>query len=376
MGIHTPIDRHFRFGELYGIRKSYDNMVMSIEESKTEKSLFDMMMRQIIESGNLEKIERFARKNANLRNFAIENSVTEAISEMNENTKGLNIPKIIKKSASEKFRKAVSDKALSIKVNEFKFPSFTKPIAEPTIFESEEESDEFMASQEKQSENIDNLINNIAIKQGISGNNDIIQSKTDAEFEKNLKNGEDSKNNPQPSKHNYSIRTVIMESIAGNAKKTKLIPPTTLYTYGVDGDERNYLNTTIKSVINGINAICSLNFPESDYIWLSSGRPTPFLKCDMAVTADLIKGNRLLNAYFGPTSQFKDYLYRPDNTPRIEPSKAGAMSSIDRDVNVIYAYPIIKVYATILSWDMVNGEERLREINEDDFRGTQIKVVS
>ena len=166
-----------------------------------------------------------------------------------------------------------------------------------------------------------------------------------------------------------------MESIAGNVKKTKLIPPTTLYTYGSNGDTKDYLNTTIKSVINGINAICGINFAESDYIWLASGRPTPFLKCEMVVNADSVKGNRLLNAYFGPAGEFKDYLYRADNTPKIEPSKAGAMSKIDREVNVVMSYPMVKVYATIISWDMVNGEERLREITAEDFRGTKIRVI-
>lgn len=374
MGIHTPIDRHFRFGELYGIRKSYGDIVRSVEESKLENELFDMMMVQIVESGNLEKIERFAKKNERLRDFALENSISESICKMNESTNGLNIPRVVKKRASDRFRNAIENKALSIKVNSFKFPSFTKPIEEPTIYESEEDEVALYASQENESDNIDKLINNIAIKKGIVGGDEIVRSKNDIEFEKNLNGGINGTSEEQL-KHNYSIRNVILESIAGNVKKTKLIPPTTLYTYGSNGDTKDYLNTTIKSVINGINAICGINFAESDYIWLASGRPTPFLKCEMVVNADSVKGNRLLNAYFGPAGEFKDYLYRADNTPKIEPSKAGAMSKIDREVNVVMSYPIVKVYATIISWDMVNGEERLREITAEDFRGTKIRVI-
>jgi len=374
MGIHTPIDRHFRFGELYGIRRSYGDIVRSVEESKLENELFDMMMVQIVESGNLEKIERFAKKNERLRDFALENSISESICKMNESTNGLNIPRVVKKRASDRFRNAIENKALSIKVNSFKFPSFTKPIEEPTIYESEEDEVALYASQENESDNIDKLINNIAIKKGIVGGDEIVRSKNDIEFEKNLNGGINGTSEEQL-KHNYSIRNVILESIAGNVKKTKLIPPTTLYTYGSNGDTKDYLNTTIKSVINGINAICGINFAESDYIWLASGRPTPFLKCEMVVNADSVKGNRLLNAYFGPAGEFKDYLYRADNTPKIEPSKAGAMSKIDREVNVVMSYPIVKVYATIISWDMVNGEERLREITAEDFRGTKIRVI-
>ena len=372
MGIHTPIDKHFKFGELYGIRRSYGDMVKSVEESRMEKNLFNMMMKQIIESGNLEKIERFAKKNERLRDFALENSIIESINSMNESTNGLNIPKVVKKRASERFREEIENKALSIKVNSFKFPSFTEPIEEPTIYESEEDDVETYHLKEEESENIDKLINNISIKSGVE---DKIRSKNDIEFEKNLNSSEDG-GSEETEKHNYSIRTVILESIAGNSKKTKLIPPTTLYTYGNNGDTKDYLNTTIKSVINGINAICGINFSESDYIWLASGRPTPFLKCEMVVNSDSVKGNRLLNAYFGPAGEFKDYLYRADNTPKIEPSKAGAMSRIDREVNVIMSYPIIKVYATIISWDVVNGEERLREINEEDFRGTRIRIIN
>ena len=374
MGIHTPIDRHFRFGELYGIRRSYGDIVRSVEESKLENELFDMMMVQIVESGNLEKIERFAKKNERLRDFALENSISESICKMNESTNGLNIPRVVKKRASDRFRNAIENKALSIKVNSFKFPSFTKPIEEPTIYESEEDEVALYASQENESDNIDKLINNIAIKKGIVGGDEIVRSKNDIEFEKNLNGGINGTSEEQL-KHNYSIRNVILESIAGNVKKTKLIPPTTLYTYGSNGDTKDYLNTTIKSVINGINAICGINFAESDYIWLASGRPTPFLKCEMVVNADSVKGNRLLNAYFGPAGEFKDYLYRADNTPKIEPSKAVAMSKIDREVNVVMSYPIVKVYATIISWDMVNGEERLREITAEDFRGTKIRVI-
>ena len=374
MGIHTPIDRHFRFGELYGIRRSYGDIVRSVEESKLENELFDMMMVQIVESGNLEKIERFAKKNERLRDFALENSISESICKMNESTNGLNIPKVVKKRASDRFRNAIENKALSIKVNSFKFPSFTKTIEEPTIYESEEDEVALYVSQENESDNIDKLINNIAIKKGIVGGDGIVRSKNDIEFENNLNGGINGTSEEQL-KHNYSIRNVILESIAGNVKKTKLIPPTTLYTYGSNGDTKDYLNTTIKSVINGINAICGINFAESEYIWLASGRPTPFLKCEMVVNADSVKGNRLLNAYFGPAGEFKDYLYRADNTPKIEPSKAGAMSKIDREVNVVMSYPIVKVYATIISWDMVNGEERLREITAEDFRGTKIRVI-
>ena len=374
MGIHTPIDRHFRFGELYGIRRSYGDIVRSVEESKLENELFDMMMVQIVESGNLEKIERFAKKNERLRDFALENSISESICKMNESTNGLNIPRVVKKRASDRFRNAIENKALSIKVNSFKFPSFTKPIEEPTIYESEEDEVALYASQENESDNIDKLINNIAIKKGIVGGDEIVRSKNDIEFEKNLNGGINGTSEEQL-KHNYSIRNVILESIAGNVKKTKLIPPTTLYTYGSNGDTKDYLNTTIKSVINGINAICGINFAEADYRWLASGRPTPFLKCEMVVNADSVKGNRLLNAYFGPAGEFKDYLYRADNTPKIEPSKAVAMSKIDREVNVVMSYPIVKVYATIISWDMVNGEERLREITAEDFRGTKIRVI-
>ena len=371
MGIHTPIDRHFRFGELYGIRGSYDSMNKSIAESKTEKNLFDMMMAFMIESGNMEKIERFALKNEKLRDFALENSIVEAVDRMKTVTEGLNIPRIVKKRASDRFRNAVSDRALSIKVNSFKFPSFGKTVEEPTVFEAENGDDSYGISDEKQSDTIDRLINNIAIKQGTDGDG-LVQSRADAEFEHTLKKDgvED-----EERKHNYSIRNVIIEANASNERKTVLIPPTTLYSYGSNGEPKDYLNTTIKSVVNGINAICGLNFTENDYIWLASGRPTPFLKCEMVVTADAVKGNRLLNTYFGPAGQFKDYLYRADNTPRLEPSKAGDMTKIDREVNVVMSYPVIKVYTTIVSWDMVNGEERLREIGAEDFRGTRIKVI-
>lgn len=370
MGIHTPIDRRFRFGELYGIRKSYGEMNRSIEESNIEKQLFDMMLSNMIENGNLEKIERFAKKNRTLCDFATENSILESISLMNEKTNGLNIPKVVKKRAADKLRMAVSNKALSIKTNEYKLPSFNKPEEEPTIYESDDY--ENVSISDNESENIDKLINDIAIKQGIVGNNEIIQSKTDREFEKNLDSKEDLK---EQNKHNYSIRSVIIEAIAGNEKKTTLIPPTSIYNYK-DEKSKEYLNSTIKNVINGINAICGLNFPEKDYIWLASGRPVPFLKCEMVVNSDTVKGNRLLNAYFGPSGEFKDYLYRADGTPRIEQSKAKSMSTIDKEVNAIMSYPIIRAYTTLISWDMVNGEEVLREISSEDFRGTSIRMIN
>lgn len=366
MGIHTPIDRRFRFGELYGIRNSYRDMNRSIEESNMEKSLFDMMMAHMIENGNFEKIERFARKNEALRDFVIENSIIEAVSAINESVNGLNIPKVVKKRAAEKLRMAVSDRALSIKTNEFKMPYFGKYPEEPTIYESEEDE---LAMSDAESPNIDKLINDIAVKNGILGSNEIIQSKTDADFEKSIND-----ETTEESKHNYSIRNIVLESIAANEHKTKLIPPTSIYTYNGE-DAKEYLNSTFKSVINGINAICGLNFPESDYIWLASGRPTPFLKGEMVVNSDLVKGNRLLNAYFGPRGEFKDYLYRADGTPRIEASKAKEMSEIDYEVNAIMSYPIIKVYASIVSWDNVNGEQKLREIDSDDFRGTDIRYI-
>ena len=369
MGIHTPIDRRFRFGELYGIRRSYSDMNRSIEESNIEKQLFDMMLSHMVESGNLEKIERFARKNRALCDFTTENSIVESIAIMNERTNGLNIPKVVKKRAAEKLRMAVSDRALSIKTNEYKLPSFDKFEKEPTIYESE--NDEDVSINDEESKDIDKLINDIAIKQGIVGNNEIIQSKTDIEFEKNL--------NSKPEddiqkKHNYSIRSVILEAIAGNEKKTKLIPPTSIYSYK-NGEPKDYLNSTMKNVVNGVNAICGLNFPENDYIWLASGRPVPFLKCEMVVNSEMVKGNRLLNAYFGPAGEFKDYLYRGDGTPRKQQSKAIYMSTIDREVNAVMSYPIIRAYTTMISWDIVNGEEILREINSEDFQGTSIRMI-
>lgn len=368
MGIHTPIDNRFKFGELYGIRKSYSDMNRTILESETEKTLFNNMMNYMVESGNIEKIERFAKKNKKLRDFVVENSLTDTINLMMENTKGLNIPKVVKKRAADKLRMAVSDKALSIKTNEYRLPSFNKFEEEPTIYESEDNN---ISLSDDESENIDKLINDIAIKNGILGNGEIIQSKNDKEFEKT---SESDDNVDNIKKHNYSIRSIIIESIAGNEKKTVLIPPTLIYNYS-DSDAKDYLNSTIKNVINGINATCGLNFPENDYLWIKSGRPVPFLKCEMVVNSDMVKGNRLLNAYFGPVGEFKDYLYRADGTPRIEMSKASSMSKIDKEVNAILSYPIIKVYSTIVSWDIVNGEEVIREIGRDDFHDTSIKFV-
>lgn len=368
MGIHTPIDNRFKFGELYGIRKSYSDMNRSILESETEKTLFNNMLSYMVESGKIEKIERFAKKNKKLRDFVLENSLSETINLMMENTKGLNIPKVVKKKAADKLRMAVSDKALSIKTNEYRLPSFDRPEKEPTIYESE---DNDISLSDEESENIDKLINDIAIKNGILGNGEIIQSKKDKEFERTSET-EDSEN--EIKKHNYSIRNIIIEAIAGNEKKTSLIPPTMIYNYS-DSDSKDYLNSTIKNVVNGINATCGLNFPEDDYLWIQSGRPVPFLKCEMVVNSDMVKGNRLLNAYFGPVGEFKDYLYRADGTPRIELAKATSMSKIDKEVNAILSYPIIKVYSTIVSWDIVNGEEVLREIDWSDFKGTSVKFI-
>ena len=366
MGLHTPIDNRFRFGELYGIRNSYSGMVRSIEESRLEKQIYDLMMAQLVESGNLEKIERFAKKNASLRDFAYDNSMNEAVSAMEKSTKGTDIPKAIRKSAVDKFKRNVWESVSSIKPSEFSFPSFKSEINEAE--DTTEDDIELSASQEEESDSIDKLISNISLNKG----NDIIQSKSDREFEKELANRTTSE---AAVKHNYSIRTIILESIAGNIQRTKLIPPTTIYSFNDGTEPKDYLNTTMKSVVNGINAACGLNFPESDYIWLASGRPTPFLKCEMVVNADAVKGNRFLNAFFGPAGEFKDYLYRADGTPRLPPSDAGVMNSIDREVNVISSYPIIKVYTTVISWDMVNGEEKLREIGKEDFKGTAIKVI-
>lgn len=369
MGLHTPIDNRFHFGELYGIRKSYGGMVNSIEESIVEKQLFGIMMKQMVESGNLEKIQRFARKNSCLRDFALNNSINEAIKVMESSVIGKNASNRLRKNASEKLKKAVCETICRIEPAEFEFPKFNNS----AICEADEMQydDELETFQEKESDSIDRLIANIKID---GKGNDIIQSQSDKEFEKRLSDKSSDMNDI--SKHNYSIRTIILEAIAGNVRRTKLIPPTTIYSYNDGTEPKEYLNTTMKSVVNGINAACGLNFPESDYVWLASGRPTPFLKCEMAVTSDTVKGNRFLNAYFGPAGEFKDYLYRADGTPRLKPSEAGVMNSIDRDVNVIESYPIIKVYTTIISWDMVNGEERLREISDEDFRGTSIKVIN
>lgn len=367
MGLHTPIDNRFRFGELYGIRNSYSGMVRSIDESRLEKQIYDLMMTQLVESGNLEKIERFARKNASLRDFAYDNSMNEAVSAMEKSIKGIDIPKAVRKSAVNKFKRNVWESISSIEPSEFRFPSFKNEITEAE--DAIEDDIELSTSQEEESESIDKLISNISLNKG----NDIIQSRSDREFEKELANKTSSE---APVKHNYSIRTIILESIAGNSKKRELIPPTTIYTFNDGTEPKDYLNTTMKSVVSGINAACGLNFPESDYTWMASGRPTPFLRCEMVVNADAVKGNRFLNAFFGPAGEFKDYLYRADGTPRLPPSDAGVMNSIDRDVNVISSYPIIRVDTTVISWDMVNGEEKLREIGKDDFKGTSIDFVN
>lgn len=370
MGIHTPIDRHFRFGELYGIRRSYSGMVDSIRESETERMLLDGMMAYMVESGNLEKIGRFARKNGRLRDFAFENSITEAVSGMNERTAGMGIPKSVKKKVERALRESVMRAVEGVEPEEFRLEAPFGCSFGTAVSEAESEEEGFDSSGEGQSEEIDKLIADVAVRKGIYSKDGIVQSKRDAEFGKDEEPSEDGGQEV----HNYSIREIVLEAMATNQRRTKLIPPTSLYSY-TSGNAKDYLKTTIKSVLNGINVTCGINFREDDYTWLASGRPTPFLKAEMVVTADSIRGSRLLNTYFGPAGMFKDYIFRADNTPKLEPAKAGGMSEIDREVNVISAYPMIKVYTTIISWDVVNGEDRLREIDSSDFLGTDVKFL-
>lgn len=362
MGIHTPIDKRFRFGELYGIRKSYRNMNRSIGESNAENRLFDMMMARMVENGSLEKIDRFAKKNRRLCNFVVENSTEEAITAINEATSDWNIPKWIRKQAANRIKTIVSERANSIETYEYCLPVDDICNVKQNINESEDGT----ATSDSESEGIDKLINDIAIKKGILGGSEIVQSTTDNEFEKKLLD---------ENKHNYSIQSVIIESIAGNERKKMLIPPTSIYDAS-NGEPREYLDSKMENVINGVNAICGMNFPNSDYTWMASGDPAPFLRAEMAVNSDMVRGNRLLNAYFGPAGEYKDYLYRADGTPRIELSKASSMSTIDKEVNAIMSYPIIRVYAIVISWDMVNGKTVPREIDADDFRGMNINIVT
>lgn len=366
MSLSTPVDRHYKFGELFGIRGVYDKMHTSIELSRMEESFFNKMMAHIIESGNMEKIERFALKNRTLSNFAKDRAIEEAYNNANLSKNALNIPNIIKKKAKAKLKMVVSDKALSIKTNSYNLPNFIEITEQPTIIESLED----YAENEKENEkSIDELIKNIAVDKGyIKDKTDIIQSEDDKRFE------DGDENFQEEIKHNYSIQTVEIESIAGNDKKTEIIPPTYIFQ-STTGNEKVYLNSTIKNVTDGINALCGINFTEDDYIWLASGRPTPHLRGEITVSTSLVKGNRLVNSYFGPAGEYKDYLYKPDGSPRIEPSKAEHMNEEDRDINAIQSYPIIKIYATIISWDVINGKDVLREITDSDFYHTNIKYV-
>ena len=381
MGIHTPIDSHYRFGELYGIRKSYGNMNRSIVESNVEQNLFNMMMSHLVESGNLEKIERFAAKNARLSEFTAKNSIVEAISYMSQSTESMNIPRNVKRRVSQRIRDVIESRLNSICADEYKIPSFDNNIVEDN--EDNRETYDYMSISEADSREIDELIKDVAAKRDILGNNEIIQSRKDSEFEKGLNYKE-----KEETKHNYSIRSIVIDSIAGNEHKTKLIPPTSIYSSQETAKE--YLNSTFKNVVEGINSTlvdkCGFRVPEKEYIWLSSGRPTPFLRGEIAVDAEKIRNSistggsadglgDFLNAYFGPYGKYKDYLYRADGTPRIEMSKAQNMSTIDREVNAISSYPIIRVYAEVISWDVINGEDVLREIAPNDFRETPIKFI-
>lgn len=348
--LHTPINKTFKFGELFNIRNRYYNMSGKIADKEFESHIVESVISNMDKEGKIERLRDIRTKNRNLANVMQKNFVTEAIDCV------INERKVkITESFKNRLNRSVYTTVDNL-IGECKEIDLGLPIAKPHKQRKSNQSGRLVI--EDDSSDIDSLIYSIC-------------EKAEKEYDSDSEQSILKKYIGKVTVHNYSIGKIVLESIASNKQKTEFIKPTTIYESDIS-EENTVNNGDIDELVKKMNSLCGFNFTDADYKWFSCGRPKPFFKASTCVTTDMLKGNNLLETYFGKDGVYGDVLFKANGEYRDVDIKK---DKIESDVNDLHEYPILNIYFQVRSWDVINGQDIMRDIERDDFDGSNILFV-
>lgn len=347
--IHTPVNRTFKYGELFNIRSRYSNMSDRIANDKFEEGVVESVISLLSKDGKIDRLKNIRTKSHNLSVIMQENFVNEAVDKFINNS-GICVSEVLR----NQFIRRVCTTLNNI-IGESKEIELNLPIAYPKKIHRSQNSGRLVLNDD--SEYINSLIYSICEKMENVYNDD-----NDSVLKKYI---------GKTTVHNYSISKIVLESYASNKQHTQFIKPTTVYENDIV-DENTVNNGTIEDLVNKMNELCGFNFNDSDFKWFSCGRPNPFFKVSVCITPDMVKSNNMLATYFGKDGIYGDILFKANGEYRDTDKKN---NKIESDINDIHEYPVLNIYYHVYSWDVINGQDIMREIEKDDFDGTNVMVV-
>lgn len=138
--------------------------------------------------------------------------------------------------------------------------------------------------------------------------------------------------------------------------------------------------TDMEMVVDYVNKCIGFYFEPNDYYCdfskVKSGEyKRPRLCAKKSLTSDSVQGSEALNKYFGNDGRFADYLYKADGTAKEEPSEVDGkkVDGVEVDVSVVKKFPTLHAMVWLLSTSL--PENKLRDIEPEDFAGTEIRVI-
>ena len=134
----------------------------------------------------------------------------------------------------------------------------------------------------------------------------------------------------------------------------------------------------MKDLLNYIDDKLGFFFEEDDFYCnfakAAADNKSPALCARKAITSDVVQGSEALSKWFGPNGHFSGYLYKPDGTAKLEPSKklADEKTGLQEEIDVVDKFPVIHLFSVV---DVKDSDKDTRGLVPDDFKGTEVHVI-
>lgn len=432
MALHTPtVEKKFTYGEYVSINDAYSGMVNESVKQSAVESIADAIAKKVGRK-SLGKIRKCAKKSAKLATYATQTALNEACSSIDCDKGVLSearkmAKEIIRRQIGENFHfddfhggygtggigeiedlsnyRAELDKIDS----EVRDRYGDAPFKDDDRFENRYAPDEIGKEVDENEEGDEEDADDgraeerdfVSVGDRLAAKNDDL-SKYRAELDKidsevrdhygddvfdEIENGTDGEyvddapedadadedGDDAAKRVKYYITGIRMGMSDG---KKSIGKPVSL---DVDLSDQADLNS-MEDVVDYVNDKVEFYFEPNDYFCdfskvANGDYKYPRLCARKSLTSDSIQGSETLNKYFGRDGRFADYLYKADGTAKFEPSETDAegLEDVEKDLNVVKKFPTLNVMVWMISTSL--PENSVRDIEPDDFAGTEIRVI-
>jgi len=431
MTLHTPINESkFTYSEYSSINDAYSKMINESDYKTVVESVVNQILNKIQKNG-LKKIKKCYKKSVKLASFATQTAIKEACEGIKCNKEALNeacckVKKIIdhnlcsaclvkmdlkaRKHNPSKMKKGLImsikegadtddeedtftnepdyvDHDGSVAGGEYddissirgELDDIDRDVKNTTGVDVDKEDDSFLWNPQKGLNDLtyDNDDSKVEYDDELSPEYDtsrdtLRRAEDEFDSEDSIISAKDNEENDSLSKYKYVVTGIVIGMSDG---KKMIGEPVTI---DVKLDESVLDN--MEDVVDFVNKTVGFYFEPNDYYCdFSKVRDGSYknarLCAKKSLTSDSVQGSEALNKYFGNDGRYADYLYKADGTAKDEPSEVdvGKMSDTEKDLSVVKKFPTVHLMVWLLSTNKNNGY--LREIEPDDFAGTEIRVI-